>query len=1578
MHDISKGSASPVVYLLTGYFEKDLPVSKLTPLLNRVVVAEDPESASYNVKKPVVLKTNAAGIISTLDNETLATRQPFHAHKSRPIIIPPLESVSLLAVNNPSGWAENFISYLSDYRKVESSGSAQETDKASPPPLPILTLQTVPVSNLKAPITTSKNGAVLSKRDQDYNDWYASEITEKNVKKINAYILAKTRAVILSINSNIPLSSSDNIILSSPVGKDIPATFDPETNLAVISGTNRKLPNGLYRIKIKLDGVKYIAQRPQWCSKSLIREGANYYYELAEMIRFDIKNEAGEFDVINCDPFSVEEAMIKQFPRFYSHLISYAKDLKTEHATYDPKNISVKDENGKEIGRAKVSDEPIKIASGFEIFCHGWAVAKGRAQLAAGLINTDITASASNGNFTTNGKFVLGSKVAKALHDHLRANADTTVQATLDAVFAMQDGQDAWKKLREARAAFTTDAWRQALAENLWRLPANTPAAMESYNKSLGKKLGIPKVAMDAAGNALNIADLTTNIAALGQTTLQQFGTNIPNLAQAKRHYKTVANDYFEHLSAKEIVKDVVIEGTFSLNSEQVTDDYRNTILQQSEAVIKALKQNENLKVTVAGHTCDIGNYDYNIALSERRAEAVKDILVTQAGIDEARIEVLGLGYAQPLINNKDEASRAQNRRVHIAAYAISQINVCPSREGMDSLERFRNLTVANDIKVDETSDDMAWQMINIALGVMAFIPATAPIAAAVAVIKSLDVIATSAANLMDEVLIDNACKHYYAEIQRDKRLGQECAANQGMMHELLSEYNKDGKTQQSTQWAAQFRLRSEAISGLMGLLLRAQREGDKSQYYSNLERYKVKQYIENFLLGDSWALPNLPGASIRMDTFWVFLIDSITNQKQSKNGDKKALYGFSDNYSLLDKAARKAAVTDPENTLYLQSQSNPYGFYMMTVPTVAREHNYITAEFQNYFPIHTFATQEKEGSKYLESFANTFEPVFSEYGEASYHHSAIYYQDQTSKKWLPIIANKLKRLTPFTPIRVLVVFNDTMTGIAPITFEVTRCDGVINNELAYKELVRPLVESELLENEKHFAGKFGCVFTPFFQLGPKTYLGTKPMVHEEAFYSIINDSALEYYQDDNFSDMRYYIGAQVGSSSNVVLPLMGERKDNSDEMIFESDTAEVLYALGLKNKFVANEFYVDLNTKRNGGNEESLLIKDFLTSSSSSFVYPELFAGGKSIRILVRFGGEGKPYLITSKIQRQGQVVRLFKSEFAAAQSLGFKVRQFGDDIIFDDFDWNTQVDIMVVATCTELESDNYTKKLIGLDWRSVPCDLILQQTIGINDIGPKYQSKLCYLGKATRNANKGYKTERILNKMVDTWHDDDYQFEDKWYDNQCQIDEQVGPEYEELIELLNNAGPYNEKGKQGRALLNWHNKDAKAFAGEEQVFVFAANFSLKYDSPKRVKVNGLRPFGDIFTSQFGDIFTDKEDRQYTMELGIASFNSAGNSGFNFNDIGSMTDKISNHGLQLKLPLPNPTNSNLPWGKTLPEADLEELAAELNSDHSTPSQKDLYKRLSEEGLTEDEVKQWFVEDATKRKVRPLGAFKSE
>ena len=124
MHDMSKGSASPLVYLLTGYVENNKPIGKLTPVANRFVVAEQPDSAVYDVKKPIVLKTNKAGILSTINNESLEARQPFHAYTAnnnqRPIIIPPMESIGLIANNNPSGWAKEFVDNLKNYSSTNT------------------------------------------------------------------------------------------------------------------------------------------------------------------------------------------------------------------------------------------------------------------------------------------------------------------------------------------------------------------------------------------------------------------------------------------------------------------------------------------------------------------------------------------------------------------------------------------------------------------------------------------------------------------------------------------------------------------------------------------------------------------------------------------------------------------------------------------------------------------------------------------------------------------------------------------------------------------------------------------------------------------------------------------------------------------------------------------------------------------------------------------------------------------------------------------------------------------------------------------------------------------------------------------------------------------------------------------------------------------------------------------------------------------------------------------------------------------------------------------------------------------
>jgi OOP family OmpA-OmpF porin len=71
--------------------------------------------------------------------------------------------------------------------------------------------------------------------------------------------------------------------------------------------------------------------------------------------------------------------------------------------------------------------------------------------------------------------------------------------------------------------------------------------------------------------------------------------------------------------------------------------------------------------VQVAGHTDSVGDKDYNIALGEKRAEAVVAYLVSK-GIDEDRLTAVSLGFSQPIADNATEEGRAKNRRIEFRA----------------------------------------------------------------------------------------------------------------------------------------------------------------------------------------------------------------------------------------------------------------------------------------------------------------------------------------------------------------------------------------------------------------------------------------------------------------------------------------------------------------------------------------------------------------------------------------------------------------------------------------------------------------------------------------------------------------------------------------------------------------------------------------------------------------------------------------------------------------------------------------------------------------------------------------------
>ena len=70
-------------------------------------------------------------------------------------------------------------------------------------------------------------------------------------------------------------------------------------------------------------------------------------------------------------------------------------------------------------------------------------------------------------------------------------------------------------------------------------------------------------------------------------------------------------------------------------------------------------------KVKIAGHTDNVGNPEYNLKLSEQRAQSVAEIF-QKSGFSQQNMTILGKGSSQPVENNDTEEHRAANRRVAV------------------------------------------------------------------------------------------------------------------------------------------------------------------------------------------------------------------------------------------------------------------------------------------------------------------------------------------------------------------------------------------------------------------------------------------------------------------------------------------------------------------------------------------------------------------------------------------------------------------------------------------------------------------------------------------------------------------------------------------------------------------------------------------------------------------------------------------------------------------------------------------------------------------------------------------------
>ncbi len=103
----------------------------------------------------------------------------------------------------------------------------------------------------------------------------------------------------------------------------------------------------------------------------------------------------------------------------------------------------------------------------------------------------------------------------------------------------------------------------------------------------------------------------------------------------------------------------------FDFDSANLGGDSKETIKANAEY----LKANANVDVQVEGHCDERGGRQYNLALGERRAKAVRDYMVA-LGVEAKRLSTVSYGSERPKVEGHDEAAWGQNRRANFVVTA--------------------------------------------------------------------------------------------------------------------------------------------------------------------------------------------------------------------------------------------------------------------------------------------------------------------------------------------------------------------------------------------------------------------------------------------------------------------------------------------------------------------------------------------------------------------------------------------------------------------------------------------------------------------------------------------------------------------------------------------------------------------------------------------------------------------------------------------------------------------------------------------------------------------------------------------
>ncbi len=117
----------------------------------------------------------------------------------------------------------------------------------------------------------------------------------------------------------------------------------------------------------------------------------------------------------------------------------------------------------------------------------------------------------------------------------------------------------------------------------------------------------------------------------------------------------------------------VTLHIEFDIDRAVIRQEYRDEVAKVGDF----MKKYPTTTAVIEGHTDNVGTYNHNLELSQRRAESVVNYLVENFGIDRSRLSAKGYGFARPVADNSSDEGRQKNRRIEAVidcAFDVQQI----------------------------------------------------------------------------------------------------------------------------------------------------------------------------------------------------------------------------------------------------------------------------------------------------------------------------------------------------------------------------------------------------------------------------------------------------------------------------------------------------------------------------------------------------------------------------------------------------------------------------------------------------------------------------------------------------------------------------------------------------------------------------------------------------------------------------------------------------------------------------------------------------------------------------------------